>query len=368
MKSILLIILLICGMGLKTNESKSTQSVDSDYITIWKNLFLTLDRPINTCSTPDISKSIKNTLNIFFQRPAGLNPNLPYSKGINIFLNHGIGDSADMFDYLDDLFQKDITNYFNSVYKDAMNIPEADSNTYQDIYSIDKLLETFNNTVDVSNFQVEQKLDLLQKYLPIDKASFKSSISPARLYNIITQWGWNKPIIDDYARKLVDAYDISGDGRLNAYEFILMSIMLNKNFIPAKYSYNDIFKNKFDPIFYYLDCDSDGYVTGENIWYGFAKLKRNNPEKYNIYQCNIDANKNMMTASTNDFVLKNDDVLAGYVSLADFRTGLLLGYLNRQVKVNNVVSDDSINEKNARWKDGGTKQIVCEKLKLYSHK
>jgi hypothetical protein len=362
MKFILCLFLILQAGSL---HMRTSTSQDADYITIWKNLFSTLERPSSTCSTPEVSKNAKNNLNSLYQRPVGVNPNMPYSKSKNPFSGHGFEESADMFDYLDDIFQKDISNYFTTMYKEALNIPEADGNTYQDPYSIDKLIQSNEPSLDLTKFNIDQKLDLVQKYIPIDKNSFKTSISPARLYNIISQWNWSKPNIDDYARKLVDAYDLTGDGRLNAYEFLALSIILNKNFAPAKYSFNEIFKSKLDPIFYYLDCDSDGMISGENVWYGFGKLKRST-DKYNIYNCDIsDPGKNLMTMATNDFVLKNDSVLSGYVNQFDFRTGLLLGFLNRQVRGNNVVTDDSVNEKSTRWTDGGAKETMCEKFKKF---
>jgi Ca2+-binding EF-hand superfamily protein len=361
--TILLIVILTAFTVKVTKKDSKADENKADYTAIWNNLFTSVNRDKLKCSTPNVPKQMPN---IAYPTLPGQNPGLPISKS-NKYKKYGLyEDSKVFFDYLDDILQNDVTKYFTTIYQQALAIPEADNQVYQDPYSVDKMLLLYETNLNLALFHPEQKLDLLTKYLKTDKESFRYGFSPAKINSIVNQWGWNKPLnTPDFARQLVDTYDFSGDGRLSAYEFLLMSITNSKN-MTGKFNYSEIFQTKLHPIFTFLDCDNDGMVSAENLWYGLGGLRRNRSDVCNIYSCMKETGeKNPNTRATNDFILSNDDTLKSYVSMVEFRTGILLGYLNRQVKGNIIYQDDSINEKGNRWLNNYTTDLYCEKFKKY---
>jgi len=163
----------------------------------------------------------------------------------------------------------------------------------------------------------------------------------------------------------VDRYDFDGDGRLNPREFIIMSIIHNKNVLgtTCKHCYNDIITKKIDPIFRFLDCNNDGKINSEDMWANFEGLKRApaNSGKYNIYGCTIKGKK-YRTGSMNDFIIKNMKSFDGYLTKEEFRAAVLLGYWDRQTDIEKIYPDDTRTFKQLRWgTDGGT-DVVCQRI------
>ena len=70
-------------------------------------------------------------------------------------------------------------------------------------------------------------------------------------------------------------------------------------------------------------------------------------------------NKDYRTTSTNDFVLKNSRKKDGFLDIEEFRTGVLLGYWDRQTDSRTIYMDDTKNMKSLRWAAGGAQDIVC---------
>jgi len=163
-------------------------------------------------------------------------------------------------------------------------------------------------------------------------------------------------------------YDFDGDGRLNPSEFILFSIVHNeKNFRQQsckQFCYSDLLATKIDPLFAYFDCDQDGYASAENLWIGFQNIKRKEINQYNMYKCLMPSqlNQGYRTTSPNDFILKSNEKVTGFVDLSEFRKGILLGYWDRQTNSNQIINDDSKNLKNMRWGAGGTEDVVCQNM------
>jgi len=108
----------------------------------------------------------------------------------------------------------------------------------------------------------------------------------------------------------------------------------------------------------------DGLVSAENIWAGLRNLKRKDIKLYNMYSCEMPStlNKGYHTTACNDFVLKNYASLNGILNLAEFRTGILLGYWDRHTDPNGVSTDDSKTLKPTRWGNNGTDDSICKQV------
>ena len=92
---------------------------------------------------------------------------------------------------------------------------------------------------------------------------------------------------------------------------------------------------------------------------------------YNLFQCvskNTQIVKFYHTDATNGFILKNQDKKDSAINLDEFRNGILLGYIDRQVEGNKIYSKDEINGKNKRWKNKGQIDIQCMKINNYIQK
>jgi hypothetical protein len=289
------------------------------------------------------------------------------------------------FDYLDDIFQNVISKEFSRLLENAKLITEEDPKKIEDPYTIDKLLFYFSNGLEGkdpsknSPFEIntEPKInpaELIKKYKSdFNYDHWKNYFSVPKISNIIKEFGWNINTHTPYFfKKLIDKYNFSGTGRLNAKEFLFFAIWENyRNYAQCNhFCFKDIIEKKIDPLFSFLDCDKDGFINSENIWNGFKFLKRSeaNKDKYNYYKCELPKpfNKFYRTHAVNDFVLKNSGVADGFLNREEFRKGILLGYWERQVETNNVVLDDSINRKSERWDNTGKEDKDCNDLyKMY---
>jgi hypothetical protein len=118
-------------------------------------------------------------------------------------------------------------------------------------------------------------------------------------------------------------------------------------------------------LFYFIDCDADGFVNAENMWQGFKMLKRVEPQKYNIYNCILpnSVNSEVRTNAMNDFILKNMKQANGFVNLDEWRRGFLLGYCDRNVDDLKVYfSDDTKCKKSERWSEDGVTDTRCQRM------
>ena len=195
---------------------------------------------------------------------------------------------------------------------------------------------------------------------------WKNSLPSTKIHMVVKNWGWENPYGNvNYAKKLTDKYDFNGDGRLSVSEFILWSILANRKIwrtpMCKNNCYEELFKNKIDPIYVYLDCDNDGLVSAENIWAGFHLLKRQNPKLYDIYSCQLPTilNKGYRTSAPNDFILKNYEEHDGFVNLQEFRLGIILGYWDRLTMDDKILEDESKTLKNTRWLNNGAEDKEC---------
>ena len=242
-------------------------------------------------------------------------------------------DVAYLFDFLDPVLQKKITFTLKRVYKDALSI--------------------------------------------ISKNSYNKEITAEHIKEIIEKWGWYNPYPNEsnYAQKIIAQFDIDKSGSLNANEFLTLSVLLNQNNRNnnkcIKNCYRGVFSSLIDPIFKLSDENGDNYLTAEELFNALKRLSRRNLNSYNIFQCvsrNTQIVKFYHTDAANGFILKNQDKKDSAVNLDEFRNGILLGYIDRQVEGNTFFFKDEINEKNKRWKNKGQIDIQCMKITNYIQK
>lgn len=271
---------------------------------------------------------------------------------------------------------------FKSLLEEAKKVPEEDSKSFDDPYTAEKLLFYFSGGTEGRDpwngtDQPVKKIspELITRYKQdFNPSTWEQSFSAARISNIIKAFGWGKPAnIPYYFKRLIDKYAFSGNGRLDAREFIFYAIMENyKSYNQCKkFCFKRVIEEVIDPLFTFLDCDNDGYINSESIWEGFKYLKRSDSKKFSFYNCILPRayNKYYRTHAPNDFVLKNVQSADGYLSREEFRKGILLGYWERQVNGLAVVTDDSVNRKAERWDSSGIVDKDCmELLQMYQKK
>ncbi len=361
----------IAALNIKNSISSQIKSLNKeDFTSQWAQLFTSQVPPPQLCLRPDHLNN-EDGLGPNGKGEGNGNSQTPNPKTNRWAKGQGSGPSAYLFDFLDNVFQKDVVQQFSSMFQAALAIQAPDANTYQDPYALDKLIYIYSNGVAGSanaTTSSPNSISAISQYNKnFNQAIWQNSISASQIYNILQQWGWKTVPSANPAKKIVDTYDFDGDGRLNPLEFVVFSIVNNYKIFSQseckQFCYADLFKNKIDPLFAYLDCDGDGFVSAENMWIGLRNLKRN-AQGYSMYQCQMPTvlNKDYRTTSTNDFVLKNYRRADGFVNIDEFRTGILLGYWDRQTDSNKIYTDDSKNLKTARWGSGGSQDIVCSSI------
>jgi Ca2+-binding EF-hand superfamily protein len=278
------------------------------------------------------------------------------------------------FDYVDDVFQKDIPKAFQDLMDDANKIPEEDPSRFEDPYTAEKLLYYFSHGAEgrdpikgTGKGVVIDPKRITQYKKDFDPDLWSKSFSAAKISAIIKTFGWGSiPPQPYFFKMLIDKFDFDGDGRLSTKEFLFYAIWENyKNYYSCrKHCFKEVIESLINPLFTFFDCDSDGYINSENLWEGNKYLKRKDPEAYNYYRCEVPKtfNKYYRTHAPNDFILKNFDLADGYLNREEFRKGILLGYWERQVNEMGIVNDDSINRKSDRWGNEGKVDIDCQEL------
>jgi Ca2+-binding EF-hand superfamily protein len=209
-------------------------------------------------------------------------------KKVNLYdKQQGYGAAGYFFDYIDEFFQADVSKEFQRIYDEVKKLT-PDAKEYVDPYPLSKLLSAVSSGENNGKEDAANEEALLKKMKSLTKDnskifnenSYKNSITAANIFKACKDFQWNyNPNESNWAKKIVDIYDFDGDGRLNPREFILMTIIHNKNILgtTCKNCYNDIINKKIDPIFQYLDCNKDSKVSAEDIWNNFKNLKRKNP-------------------------------------------------------------------------------------------
>jgi len=173
--------------------------------------------------------------------------------------------------------------------------------------------------------------------------------------------------------RYVQKYDMNYDGRLNPREFILSSLWHNKQTVGSKlcvHCYDKIGKD-LNAMFAYLDCDNNGLLSAEEIWSNIPNVNRKT-NKWNIFA--FGNSQSIRTAAVNDFILKNSKTKDGYLTRAEFRVALLLGFWDRQADATKVFDKDERTLKKLRWREGDMidtalynyykKAMISSKMKL----
>lgn len=266
-------------------------------------------------------------------------------------LNIGMDRSAYFFDYLDELLREDFIKYFDKIIKDVKKNPQDDPK-YFDPYSISKIL---NLPKEMSPPQTKEDLyDRMKIINPTFDADFwEGSFNAVQIAKAIEDNHWDFPIgTADPAKRMIDRFDFSGDGRLSADELIIAVIDTNKNIIGEKKCKNcleEIIFDKIDPMYTFADCDNNDKLSAEEIWRSFRYLKRNT-KKYNIYLCEYDGD-GARTGAINDFLLKSQRSDSGNLTKREFSLGILVGYWTRQMDNGVLIKDDLKSRRMERWAD-----------------
>lgn len=365
--------------GVPQNEGQAPQGLVQappvDYTTKFNELFTDPKRENTPCDCDRMKTRAEFLLdNVQVVKDEENNPiwALPKRKN-NIYAKKMIGwdASAYLFDHLDPIMVKTITDEFQRIYTSAQQIKE-DPN-YKDPFTIEAMA---NPGGDPTITNQDQSLDKLKKLIPnFSLEKWKTFISTAKMNVILKEWKWYKDLMSaDYARIVVEYFDFDGDGRLNSSEFILAMIINNikkrDDLSSCVNCMETIITRIIDPIFNYIDCDGDNSITAENIWISLKGLNRKESDNlFNMYKCVIKGVQ-VRSISINDFVLKTQNKTPGRLSKDDFRTGILLGYWGRQIKEDIIFNDDpklkrtldDNNLKALRWLDGGVKDISCDNM------
>jgi len=257
----------------------------------------------------------------------------------------GYGSAAYLFDYIDPLLQKDAVTAFQKVYDELKKISNKDTKDFKDPFDITKMASK-------ENLKKIGKKNINKAYAD---GYYDMSINTVQLNKGMKEWHWYIEEGDkDYATDFVTTFDFNGDGRLNIRELIIGNIWHNKQILGTencKFCFSDIGKT-LDAIFTFIDCNSDGLLSAEELWTGLPQLKRGT-NNYDIFK--IDTNLNIRTDAINDFVIKNSPGITAKLTKEQFRTGVLLGFWDRQTSEKAIIKKDARNLKSLRWSDGGKK-------------
>jgi Ca2+-binding EF-hand superfamily protein len=372
-----LLILTIAVYGVLNFNLKALNQekikIKEDFTPQWVSLFTTLNKPLQMCIAPDQFRKNEDTTSTTTDKDDGVEILTPMPKHNKYAKEFGFGPVAYLFDYWDFLLQADVSNYFINMFNAAKAIAAPAPNIYEEPYSLDKMLYYYSqgtkgSLTGVSGQPAEVIKQISQYNKNFNPTTWQNSVTVGQMYQILSTWGWKGAFANNPPKKLVDRYDFDGDGRLNPTEFILLAINNNREIfrLPEckQYCFEELFKAKIDPIFRFMDCDQDGYISSENMWNVLSLLKRPNVAQYNMYNCIMPSvlNKGYRTISDNDFILKNSRKFDGFVDITEFRAGVLLGYWDRQTDSNSIFKDDFKNMKSFRWSPDGTKDLVCQSI------
>jgi len=345
----------------------------------WLVLFKNWQRPTELCNSVSEMKPTNKTRGI--PENEWLNNKLPTRK-VNPYKKeeHGKELSAYLFDWIDGFLMEDVVKEFKKIVDESKKF-KADPSC-EDVYSVVNQIEAYKSMgkgaeINISvkdDAEKEKKLiEALAKLNPnVNEAEFTASISICQMSAMIKTWKWQRD--DDvikWQKKLMDAFDYNGDGRLNAEETLTLAIIYNytKGNLGepmGENTFNSVCKEKVDGVFNFADCNGDGFVSSEELWNTLKYLKKpKDQDKYNMYKCDayIPMTTEYNSGATNDLVLKNSITNEGLLNNEEFRVGILLGFLERQVLKTTVYEDNSLTDISVRWGSDGKTDLRCKSIK-----
>lgn len=339
--SLFLILLIVVQL---TFCNKAFLKAKQDYESIWQTMFSGSRGQL--CQDP-----LKNRLNL--NKKKVLNNVSEPLKNVKAqpanfewVKNWGFGPSAYMFDFLDPVLKPDILKEFHKIFNSIKAMPSEDPE-YKDPFDLKKLTTNIND----KELKAKAVKDLSKLNKTLNPKVHESSVNAVQLRKALKEWKWGVDLNqEDYARTFIQKYDINGDGRLNPRELILGAIDQNKHLLGTAICMNCFFDviKKIDAIFMYIDCNSDGFISSEDLWNNLPKLKRNTP-KYNMFA--LSKQGYIRTSSVNDFILSNMNTQNGLLNKNEFRIGILFGFWNRQTNHAKVIDGDERTLEELRWTD-----------------
>lgn len=413
MKSTMKILLMIAALAIMSNYVLGVRLKLKEYEfrsleDNWERLFKDRTRSkLESCKekpnveiTPQEAAMEKQESNA-----SGISWNIPRKKP-NYYAKKmiGWGPSAYLFDYLDYWLETKVVGEFKSIWDDVKKL--TIDKTYQDPYTLSSMTGmTGEDSAMLA--RIKSLMTNAKGETTFNEEVWKESLTAGQIDAVIREWNWfaNKSVPDP-AKYIVDKFDFNGDGRLSPKEFIIAMIRTNK-VVAAQglctHCMEEIIQDYIDPIFMYLDCQNEEKINAESIYSTITKLKRKLPipdekldksappadekpedkakrieeekkkqaeqkkkmeEEKNIYdftKCNYNGG-GYRTAVCNDFVIKAQKTMDGYINKSEFRLAILQGYWARHVDDLSIHTDCTINMKIKRWATDGKVDIICTNL------
>lgn len=325
----------------------------------WQTLFgVSSERPKSICEV-DITPKNKNNPNSNQNDPngPGSNASVPFKKKNYRYNKPGFEDSAYLWDYMDGLMREKIVSAFKGIWEKSSKI-NSDPKV-NNPYSLKNMLKYYaaNGGGNDITFDVEKEndnnkiIEVLKKFNKgISAEETLYGIKLDQLNQILQSLSLPAPSKPDALKILIDRYDFNGDGVLNKEEFLYMVILEAKDKLNDKNLFFEVCSTILDPMFEFLDCNHDGFITAEGLWTGLKDLKRPNSNEYNMYTCLSKESKlPVRTTSVNDMVIKHHNIKTGALNLNEWRKAVLLGYWDRQVNGMKIFDGDENNKKETRW-------------------
>lgn len=206
------------------------------------------------------------------------------------------------------------------------------------------------------NFQLLKSHTL--KLFKETEETFK--VTKEGMKTILNDWKWIPGADETIADEEIAKFDFDASGELNEKEFIVAAIMINHNKLTECINcFKPIIQKVLVPIYDFMDCDSDGLITAENMWENYKKFKRA-ANVYDMYDCKVN-NNYYHTKAVNDFVLKFGRANPSTISKDEYVKEILLGFAERYLKypetIESAVAD--------RWANDGKTDKECESLRKY---
>jgi len=328
--------------SVSTNVQIMTEAEQTVYSQLWNKLF---SAPKGfACQRKNLLSTVRRQLIESGEYP-GMNIRTQRNKFWWV-KQWGYESVAYFFDFLDPLLRKEIITEFESIWKDLKAFPAVNPK-FPDPFDFKKLITEKGGILTTKQQKMIKKFT--ENY---DSSSYSISATLAQLEAAFVAWKWpTNPEDPTFTRRYIQKYDMNFDGRLNPREFILASLYHNKQTLGSSLCEHCYFEpgKTLDAIYLYLDCNNDGLLSSEEIWNNLPKVNRKT-SKWNIFSFGND--QSIRTASVNDFILKNGHTKDGFVTRAEFRSGILLGFWDRQTDVTKIITDDSRTLKNLRWEEG----------------